>query len=333
MPGSLVKQKNASGSDERHFREPPMRRISALLGVVLVAALASSFTPAQDDPPPKEKPKAGEVVLTDTDGKETRLSDVKLTTGTRRLVWLADPKGTTPDEKLGPLALEVREPNSTTLARGVLTLIPVASVESVKYDYEKLTSYVSVKGVKEPILGTLQYRGINTLGVSGTADGKVASFTAGALGKAGVKSITFSHAKPVEAKAGGRNWAVQIFHPAANNPTVKAKNLKVLFQNRDGTQQLVDALPVRKGPAVTFDAKLSRFEMLDNTDVRDVKYAVADIELGKGEEKTIVIPLAVDQDGKQTGTLAGLLGEVETGYKLFPLHTIKIIVPLSKKTD
>jgi hypothetical protein len=310
-----------------------MRRISAL--IVLAAALAGSFTRAQDDPPPKEKPKAktDEVVLTDVDGKETRLSGAKLTTGTRRLAWLADPKAATPDEKLGPQAIEVREPNSTTLARGVLTLVPVASVESVKYDYEKLTAYVSVKGVKEPVLGTLQYRGINTLGISGTANGKAASFSGGVLGKAAVKSITFPDAKPVEAKAGGRSWAVQIYHPTANHPTVKAKNLKVLFQHSGGTQHLADALPVRKGPSVTFDAKLSRFEMLDNTDVRDVKYAVADVEAGKGEERTIVIPLTTEQEGKQTGTLAGLLGEVETGYKFFPLHTIKLIVPLSKKAD
>jgi hypothetical protein len=307
-----------------------MRRISALLGVAIGAALAGSFAPAQDDPPPSQK---GEVILTDVDGKETRLSGVKFTTGTRRLAWLADPKAATPGEKLGPLALEVREPNSTTLARGVLTLIPAASVESVKYDYEKLTSSVSVKGVKDPVPGTLQYARINTLGISGTVGGKAASFTAGVRGKSAVKSVAFPDAKPVAAKAGGRNWAVQIYHPAANNPTVRAKNLKVLFQSLDGTQKLVDALPERKGEPVSFDAKLSRFEMLDNTDVRDVKYAVADVEAGKGEERTVVIPLTTGEDGKQTGTLAGLVGEVEAGYKLFPLHTIKLIVPLSKKAD
>jgi hypothetical protein len=306
-----------------------MRRAFGVAGVVFAAALAGSFTRAADDPPAK----GGEVVLTDVDGKETKLSGARLTAGTRRIGWLADPAGTTPDAKLGPQALDVREPNSTTLARGVLTLVPVASIESVKYDYEKLTAYISVKGVKDPLLGTLQYARINTVGVSGTADGKAASFTAGVLGKAAVKSITFPDAKPVEAKAGGRSWAVQIYHPAANNPTVKAKNLKVLFQSPDGTQRLVDALPVRKGTAVTFDAKLSRFEMLDNTDVRDVKYAVAEVEFDKGEEKTIAVPLTVEQDGKQTGTLAGLVGEVETGYKLFPLHTVKVIVPLSKKAD
>jgi hypothetical protein len=308
-----------------------MRRAFGLSGVVFAAVLAGSFTRATEDPPAKAG--AAEVVLTDVDGKETRLTNVKFGTGTRRLGWLADPAGATPDAKLGPQALEVREPNSTTLARGVITLVPVASVESLKYDYEKLTVYVGVKGVKDPLLGTLQYRAINTVGISGTADGKAASFTAGVLGKAGVKSITFPDPKPVEAKAGGRSWAVQIFHPKANNPTVKAKNLKVLYQFKDGTQQLADALTVRKGPAVSFDANLARFEMLDNTDVADMKYAVAEVEAGKGGEKTIVIPLAVEPENKQPGTLAGLVGEVETGYKFFPLHTIKVIVPLSKKAD
>ncbi|MFO0824748.1 MAG: hypothetical protein U0792_16795 [Gemmataceae bacterium] len=73
-----------------------------------------------------EKPKAsGEVVLTGVDGKDTKLSAAKFTpTGTRRLAWLADPKATTPEDKLGPLAIKLREQESTTLVDGVLTLIP-----------------------------------------------------------------------------------------------------------------------------------------------------------------------------------------------------------------
>ena len=153
-----------------------MRRAFGVAGVVFAAALAGAFTHAADDPPP---PKSGEVVLTDVDGKETRLAGVKLSAGTRRLGWLADPTATTPDAKLGPQAIEVREPNSTTFAKGVITLVPAASLESAKYDYEKLTVSLTVKGLKDPLLGTLQYKGINTLGVSGTADGKTASFTAG----------------------------------------------------------------------------------------------------------------------------------------------------------
>jgi len=300
-----------------------MRRTFSALAVVLAAALAGPL-PADDDKP-ADKPAPGEVALTDVDGKQTRVAGARLTTGTRRLGWLADG-----DAKLGPQYIEVREPNSTTLAKGVLTFVPVASVESVTYDYEKLTAYVAVKGVKEPLAGTLQYRGINTLGVSGTADGKAAAFTAGVSGKAAIKSVVFPDAKPVAAMAGGRSWAVQIVHPAANNPTVKARNLKVLYQFPGGVEQLAAALPVRKGAAVAFDAKLSRFEMLAND--TNTNFAAAEVEIDKAE-KTVAIPLTVEGEGKRPGTLAGLVGEVEAGYKFFPLHTVKVIVPLSAKAD
>ena len=125
---------------------------------------------------------------------------------------------------------------------------------------------------------------------------------------------------------------MQIIQPKANNPTIKAKNLRVLYQFKDGTQQLLDAVPVRKGPPVPFDAKLSRFELLANDTNTGRNFAAAEVEVDK-TEKIIAIPLTTEQENKQPGTLVGFLGEVEAGYKLFPLHTVKVIVPLSKKAD
>ncbi len=301
-----------------------MYRLVCGLLMIVGAGLAGAWAQEPVVPPPAE------TVITDVDGKVTKLANAKLTTGTRRIGWLADPKGTTPDEKLGPQVFEVREPNSTTLAKGVITLVPVASVESAKYDYEKLSVNLAVKGLKDPIQGTLQYKGINTIGLAGTADGKATTLTAGVLGKAAVKSVIFPKAVPLPAsKAGGVTWAVQIVHPAANNPTVKARNLKALYQF--GTvEQLVDGLPVRKGMPIPFDAKLTRFEMLANDP--NTNFAAAEIETGAGNEKLIAIPLTLEQD-KLKGTLVGLVGEVEAGYKIFPLHTIKVIVPLGRKAD
>lgn len=298
-------------------------------GVLLVSAgLAGTPGRARQDGPAKA---TGEVVVTDVDGKETRLTGAKLTTGTRRLLWLADAKGVTPDEKLGPLAVEVREANSTTFQKGVLTLVPAGSLESARYDYEKLSVSLSVKGLKDPLTGTLQYAKINNLGLTGTWEGKAATFTAGVLGKGAVKTINFPEAKAVvPPKGGGANWAVQIVHPAAANPTVKARNLKLLYQFMGGTQRLVDAIPVRKGTPIPFDDKLTRFEILANDE--NTGMAAAEVELGPGTERVIAIPLTTEQD-KRTGTLLGLLGEVEAGYKLFPLHTVKSITPLSKKAD
>jgi hypothetical protein len=275
---------------------------------------------------------ADEVLVADVDGKETKLTGAKFGAGTRRLAWLADPGGATPDAKLGPLAVEVREPNSTTYAKGVVTLVPVAHLEAVRYDYDKLSAAFSVKGVKDPLSGTLQYKGVNTVAVSGTADGKAASFNAGVLQtKGAIKTVTFPDAvEAPAAKAGGTSWAVQIVQPKADNPTVKARNLKVLYRFKDGTEQLADAVPSRKGAAVPFDGKLTRFEMLANDE--NTMVAVAEVEAGSGTERVVAIPLTLDKDGK-SGVLVGLLGEVDAGYKLFPLHTVKVIVPLSKKAD
>lgn len=279
-------------------------------------------------PDEKAKP-GGDVVVTDIDGKETRLTAAKLTpAGTRRMGWLADPKGTTPDEKLGPLAIEVREVESTTLKLGVLTFIPAASLETAKYDYEKRTATLSLKGAKEPVIGTLQFTKLNVLGISGTVDGKATTFSAGVPGKAAVKSITFPDAKALPAPKAGITWAVQITQKEPLNPTLKVRNLKALYHFTDGSESLSD-LPVRKGPSLPFDDKLTRFEILANDP--NTNFATAEVEVG-GMEKVIVIPLTMEKD-KRTGTLTGLLGEEDTGYKLFPLHTIKVVKPFVKKTD
>jgi len=289
--------------------------------LTVVLAWAFSLGNAAD-----EKPKAaGEITFTDIDGKETKLPGAKLTVGTRRLSWLADPKGTTPDEKLGPLALKVREPVSTTLVDGVLTLIPAGSLESAKYDYEKLSVSLNLKGWKEPILGTLQYKGLNTLGIATTVDGKVTTITAGVPGKAAVKTITFPDAKPLPAaKPGGLNWAVQIIQKEPGNPIVKVRNLKVLYHAPDGSERLSTDIPVRKGAPIPLDEKLTRLEWLA-TDT-NTNFAAAEVDVGGVPEKLVVIQLTADAD-KKTGTVVGLLGEIDTGYKLFPLHTIKSISP------
>ena len=38
-------------------------------------------------------------------------------------------------------------------------------------------------------------------------------------------------------------------------------------------------------------------------------------------------------EDKKAGTLVGFLGEVDAGWKLFPLHTIKVITPSKRKIE
>jgi hypothetical protein len=245
---------------------------------------------------------------------------VKFAAGTRRLGWLADPQGPTPDDRLGPVAVELREPHSTTYTEGVLTLVPVAHLEAATYDYANKVASLTVKGLKAPLTGSLEYRGVNVLGLAGTA---------GTAGKAAVKAVTFPDPRPVP-KRTGPLWAVQIAQPAAENPTLQVRNLKVLYRLPGGGEQLADTLQVRKGPPLSVNAELKRFELLAKDP--NTGFAAAEVETTSGPERVVAIPLAADAE-KKAGALVGFVGEVDAGYKLFPLHTVKVIKPYVRKVD
>jgi hypothetical protein len=300
-----------------------MRAVWCGLSLVAAAILAGLTAGA-------EEPAAGEAVVTDVEGKEFRLTSLKFAAGARRLAWLADPRGTTEDEKKGPLALELREPNSTTLVKGVVTLVPLSGVESVRYDYEKQLVSVAVKGLTNPLTGTLEYKGINNLGLSGTADGKAGSFTGGILSKTAVKSAVFGGTRTLPRSKEGASWNVQIVQPKADNPTLTARNLKVLVAHPGGVERLLDGMPARKGEPVPFDGKFKRLELLANDP--NTGFAAAEIETDGGPERIVAIPLAAGED-KKAGTLLGVLGEVDAGWKLFPLHTIRVITPSKRKVE
>jgi hypothetical protein len=276
-----------------------------------------------------EEPASDAAVVTDSAGKEIKITSFKPTNGARRLSWLADPKGMTDDLRKGPHALELREINSTTFSKGVVTLVPLSGIESIRYEYDKHTLAVSVKGAAEPLTGTLQYKGINVLAFDADAGGITGKFTGGVPGT-GIKSIAFSGAKPLAARpSGGASWAVQIVQPTANHPTLMVRNLKPLFALPGGGETLLDAIPTRKGdPIALTTAGVKRLEILavdPNTQM-----AAVEIQSDDGPERVVMVPLTRDHE-KKTATLIGLLGEVDAGWKLFPLHAIKVITPEAKK--
>jgi len=260
--------------------------------------------------------------LVDSGGKEHKLTGVKLSGGTRRLAFLADAKGASEDAKRGPLALAIREPNSTTFNNGVLTLIPLSCVESVKYDYEKLAMSVAVKG-QNPVPGTLAFRGINVLSLDAKA-GDVATKFGGGTPKDGFKSLAWPNAKPLASRAVGTAWHVQIEQPKAKDPTLTVRNLKALYTFAGGFELLSDTLPVRKGEPFKLDTKLKKLEMVaidPNT-----QNSAVELTLEGSPEKLVAMPLTLEQ-GTRLGTLLGFVGEVDAGWKLFPLHCVKVIKP------
>jgi hypothetical protein len=307
-----------------------MRCGRRFLILVLTAGLAGAFARA-DDPLP-----AGSAVVVDVEGKEVTLTRVNFITGIRRLAWLADPNGTTEDAKKGPLAVEVRETHSTTFTKGVVTLVQVSHLEAVKYDYEKKIVNLSVKGLKESLTGTLEYKGLNVLGFDGSVDGKVTLFGGGVFGKSTIKAVktaTFSGAKALpEPKLTGTTWAIQIVQPAAKDPTLTVRNLKVLYQFPGGVERVEDGIPVRKGALLPLNGTVKRLEILA-TDT-NTNMTAAEVETTTGPERIIIVPLTQELE-KKTGTLIGFVGEVDAGWKLFPLHTIKVITltDVKKKVD
>ncbi|MCS7269579.1 MAG: hypothetical protein NZ703_00710, partial [Gemmataceae bacterium] len=190
-----------------------------------------------------------------------------------------------------------------------------------------------VQGLQQQLIGTLQYRGINTVNISGrTPEGEKRTFLGGSRqGKGAViRTLTLPHAQPVVPRREGQTWNVQILQPSANDPVVPARNLKPLFVLPHGQERLREALPLRKAEPLTFDTRLLRWEMLAHDP--NTHLAVAEITLADQAERLIAIPLTLPEDG-QTAQLAGLLGEIDAGWKLFPLHTIRTIVPAKRKMD
>lgn len=294
--------------------------------VMIAVLLAGGAALLADEPATEEKDAAKNeevVALVDGTGKELKLTNVKLTTGTRRLAFLADHKGTTDEARKGPSALEVREPHSTTFAKGVVTLIPLSCVESVNYDYAKQSMTVAVKGQPE-VPGTLQFRGINAIALEGKNGDVLGKFSSG-VPKDGFRSIAWPSAKPMPSRpAGGTAWSVQIVQPLAKDPMLAVRNLKALYSFPGGVEQLIEALPVRKGEPLHFDAKLKKLELIAVD--QNTHMAALEVTIEGGMERLIAVPLTLEQD-KRTGTLIGLVGEVDSGWKLFPLHAIKVVKP------
>src|SRR5262245_48327472 len=219
-------------------------RLRGVVGAILLGGFAVLFARA-DDPPATEP-----VVVVDSAGKEIKLTKVKFNTGTRKLGWL--PEKT--------VALEVREPNSTVYLKGVVTLVPLASVESITYEPGKAT--VAVKGLSAPLVGSTEYKGFSTIGFEGDSGGVVGKF-AGGVPKSGIKSVTFPGAKPLpERKPGALAWSVTVDQPKGGNPAHTVRDLKVLYALPGGVEQLADALPVRKGDPLKLDGSLKRLEVL-----------------------------------------------------------------------
>jgi hypothetical protein len=282
---------------------------TVLLGVAFVGlTVLWADEPAKTDTQP--------LVVTDSGGKEHKLKIWKFTAGTRRLNWLA-PKDK-PAE--GPEALEVRELDSTTLAEGVLTLVPLDRLRTVEYDAKKetvkLTAATGPKDdAKATLTGSTGYKNTNRPTLEGEVDqgAEKLMFLCGV--EKGIKAATFPATK-VEALPEGRP-AILTTRRGDDSPTEhKMGDFQPLYRFADGHEMLSPTLYCKTGKfEIAKIAKATRSAGAEGNTVWILSFP-------KGDDQTLTLDPSPKIDGKEA-TLAGFIGRVPAGYKLFPAALIQ----------
>jgi len=205
-----------------------------------------------------------------------------------------------------------------------VTLVPLSSIEALKYDSDKQIATVTVAGLKDPLTGTTQFKGMNNIGVEGDG-GKFA----GGVPKTGVKAIKFDGAKPTAEFKVETKWIITIDQPKANNPKLKVANLKVLASLPAGREMLLDSIPTWHDKPISLNLKeapavAQRFEPLEVLAVdpaRGVTFGWVISNPAEYKVHTPFVPFSTQVE-KQKATLLGLIGEVPGGWKFFPWHSV-----------
>lgn len=286
-----------------------MRCISALFLACLITTSLRTQEPA-----------AG-WTLTDPAGKSVALRKVRITRGTRSLSVSPD------DPNKKPAAptefLEFREEHSTAFVDGIVTLVPLRSVEQVAFAAEekKVTTQVLLaEGKKTTLTGTTRYKGINWLALDYEAD------LAG-LGKA---LLTFRGGEP---KSPGGTLRFPAATPVP--PLPEGPKTWIIAQDKENTRhEVVGLVPLYQvgktqspQPDLHFrvDVKmpLTSIRKLEAINEKGAGLAF-NVTPNDGTATRLVLNSSIG-DPKTGPRLLGLLGRVSAGYKLFPAHTIAVL--------
>ncbi|MFO0844597.1 MAG: hypothetical protein U0797_19735 [Gemmataceae bacterium] len=273
-----------------------------------------------DDRPKPAAP--GTLLITDAAGKEHKVTGWTFTAGTRRLGWLV-PADKAKGKKAGPEALAVRDELKFNYLAGVVTLVPLDRLRSVRFEDEKMTVRAATgpKDEEDAVLvGTSAYKGINKVTLEADVDrgaAGVASLTFQGGVPRGIKALRFPEPKAEPFKPG--RPAVVVTMDKDVERTHKVSDLQPLYLMADGREALSSTLMFKK------TLKL---------DVAKVKSITAGEEEGDepvwrvvqkdGDDSTLTLLTAPPLDG-QKATLVGLLGRVPVGYKLIPIKRVKSV--------
>ncbi|MCE9534499.1 MAG: hypothetical protein K8T89_25765 [Planctomycetes bacterium] len=287
-----------------------------LAGLIVLAQNGLAADPAKDGVQP---------VVTDPNGKEVSLRKWKIVFGTRKIGWLP--------EKID--VFEVREFGSTTFKEGVLTLVPMASIQSIRYEYDKETAHIEVAGLDKPLQGTTKYKDINMItieaevdqGTSGVADLRYR----GGLIKGGFKEVKFPKAVALAAPAKGELFSFLVAPEGKGKSAtvMTATNVQALYRLADGTEKPLSWLMFKK----TLKVEMADIQKLHvgEYNVKE-KTAECDVQKKDGTQITVTLLSSVMVDGKPA-TLIGLMGQVPAGWKLFPIHTFTEFQPGDLKIE
>ena len=255
------------------------------------------------------------------------LKDAHFTAGTRHLSWLAATvKAAQPKAKsLGPEYLEFREEKSTTFKDGIITLIPVASLQRLDYDHDKKLVRAVVKQAGDQdlnLVGSTKFVGINKFSLDGAA-AKTEVGVAGALQfQDGLMRIPFRgmlhpDAKPVAAPT-GRGAVVIAQDKEKTEHQVQA--LTPLYRVGAG-QKLASVLMFQKVGQIDV-TKLALLRQLPAPDKKQTVSHEYEVTQAGGAKQKLTLLENTQLEDNQKAVLLGLVGRVAAGFKLFPSHTI-----------
>ncbi len=320
------------------------------LAVLLFALTFSSINAGEKDKKsPDEKPKinAGEkdkkspdekakvdnalIIIPPAGGKEVKLVDWRFTLGTRQLALDGEPVTKTSG---GTEYLEFREEKSTTYDKGILTLIPIASLKKISYEREKKNVAVEVLaagGKIETLAGTTKYLGINKLTLEAEAllDGLGAATVKfqGGVDKVGLHSIAFPNPKPAR-EPKGPAFLIQADDKEKTKHTVQ--DLQPLWLI-DGAYKIQSFMMFKKTVKVDVD-KIASIKFIPSSDKKKISYDY-EVTLKDGAVHHFTLLTTAELDKKRSMTFAGLIGRTPIGLKLFPAHTINELTRVDAKKD
>lgn len=278
-------------------------RVLAAFGLVWLGS-----TSAAEPEPAKGEP----ITVIDAGGKEHKLKAYKLSTGTRPLGW-----------KGGAPALAFREEGSTNFVEGILTLVPLDRIRSIDYDGEAESVSATVatadKDAGDVVLkGSTKYRGINKLSIDAEVDkgelGIAEIKFQGGVPKGSIRGVRFPSAKAPTAAPAGRVAQISTSDKKDKGP-FKVYDLQAVYRMGDGTEKLLPTIFFKKSLKVD----LSKLESI-NASEGSKEGAEWVVKFKGGEEHTLTLLTVMPDDPK--AHLEALVGEVSTGYRLFPVSLI-----------